>query len=491
MKKTLQILFIFWLVLVQGAMVRAQNPDIKRTMHWYFGDHAGIDFSSGTAVADTNGQLNLGSSLGSSVISDTSGNLLFYTDGKTVYSKNHQIMLNGDSLYSFGSSHQSSIIIPKPLAKDIFYIFTTDGFEHGGINGLRYTTVDMTLNGGLGEVIEKNILLFNPNSEILAAVKHNNCKDIWVVAHERFNNCFRAYLVNENGVDTVPVITCIGNAGQYSPYGYILKFSPDGSKAVSSAPAPYDSITYELTGKSSIDFLKFNNTNGLFTDLISLQTDTLIVGFSFSPNSEKFYVNTENIFIEKNMQMYQFDISVWDSSLISSSRIYILPPTNADSIEFGDILLGADYKIYVAKTIDSFYLSIIHNPNVSGIASNFENNGIYLNGKISTYSLPNFIESYFNTVNCYTGIEDNTENNYMISVYPNPFNEWTTVSIAPEIQFKQTEISVFNITGKEVQKKIIYENSFQINRQDLQDGIYMLKMQINEQIYKVKILITN
>ena len=46
MKKTLQILFIFLVAVGQGAMVWGQNPDIKRTMHWYFGEGAGLDFTS-------------------------------------------------------------------------------------------------------------------------------------------------------------------------------------------------------------------------------------------------------------------------------------------------------------------------------------------------------------------------------------------------------------------------------------------------------------
>ena len=51
----------------------AQNPDIKRIYHWYFGDNAGIDFSGGSSQADTNGAMN--AIEGFATISDTAGPL--------------------------------------------------------------------------------------------------------------------------------------------------------------------------------------------------------------------------------------------------------------------------------------------------------------------------------------------------------------------------------------------------------------------------------
>jgi hypothetical protein len=63
---------------------------------WYFGQNAGLDFNGGSPVALTNGQL--ATDEGCATISDTNGQLLFYTDGITVYNKNHSIMANGTGL---------------------------------------------------------------------------------------------------------------------------------------------------------------------------------------------------------------------------------------------------------------------------------------------------------------------------------------------------------------------------------------------------------
>ena len=59
---------------------------------WYYGNYAGLDFNNGNPVALTNGQVNTYEA--SAIMSNASGQLLFYTDGNTVWNRNHQIMLN-------------------------------------------------------------------------------------------------------------------------------------------------------------------------------------------------------------------------------------------------------------------------------------------------------------------------------------------------------------------------------------------------------------
>jgi len=63
---------------------------------WYFGENAGLDFNSGTPVALTNGQLD--TLEGCATISNNNGQLLFYTDGITVWNRNHVVMPNGYAL---------------------------------------------------------------------------------------------------------------------------------------------------------------------------------------------------------------------------------------------------------------------------------------------------------------------------------------------------------------------------------------------------------
>lgn len=68
---------------------------------WYFGNHAGLKFHpDGTVSALADGKLKTGE--GCASIANSNGDLLFYTDGRTVWDKNHVVMPNGDYLGGTG-----------------------------------------------------------------------------------------------------------------------------------------------------------------------------------------------------------------------------------------------------------------------------------------------------------------------------------------------------------------------------------------------------
>ena len=116
---------------------------------WYFGFGAGLDFNSGTAVPISGSQLSTRE--GCASISDASGDVLFYTDGMTVYDKSHGVMSNGTGLFGSDFSTQSAIILKKPQSANLYYIFTVDD-KWGNHGGLSYSEIDISLNGGLGAV---------------------------------------------------------------------------------------------------------------------------------------------------------------------------------------------------------------------------------------------------------------------------------------------------------------------------------------------------
>ena len=192
---------------------------------WYFGYNAGVDFSSGNPVPLTNGALTTPE--GSATIADANGNLLFYSDGITVWDRTHSPMPNGTGLMGHPSSAQSGIIVPKPGSSNIYYLFTVN-YNLSSSTGLRYSEINMNLNGGMGDVtVNKNILLATPASEKLTAVKHSNNVDYWVIVKRSSTNEFNSFKVDCNGVNTTPVITNSG-ANTYT-WGYIAA-SPDGTK---------------------------------------------------------------------------------------------------------------------------------------------------------------------------------------------------------------------------------------------------------------------
>src|SRR5690606_27030283 len=204
----------------------------EEASNWYFGENAGISFSSvdGSITNLNNGQLD--TKEGCSSISDNNGNLLFYTDGTTVYNKNHTVMNNGNNLLGDESSTQSAIVVPKPEDPNIYYIFTVGSNQNP--TGLKYSVVDMTLAGGLGAIIQKNVNLLNQCSEKISAVlKDCNSGEIWVVTlANEFGNAgiwdtIYAFEVSSAGVNATPVKTVV-SLNITDSRGY-LKLSPDGT----------------------------------------------------------------------------------------------------------------------------------------------------------------------------------------------------------------------------------------------------------------------
>jgi hypothetical protein len=221
-----KLLFLF-LLLISSTIFSQGEANF-----WYFGKNAGINFNSGNPVPIT-GKLNTNE--GCSSFSDKNGNLLFYSDGITVWDKNSNVMPNGKNLKGDPSSTQSAIIVPHPGKNNIYYLFTVgannydmDGNLISATEGLQCYTIDMTANGGLGDVIGAPIDLSNGQNanltEKINSVKGANCNSYWVIS--LVNNTFVTYKIDSTGLISTPIISTVNNYSQ-DPRGY-LKVSPSG-----------------------------------------------------------------------------------------------------------------------------------------------------------------------------------------------------------------------------------------------------------------------
>ena len=408
--------------------------------HWYFGDGAGLifDVTAGTVTPTADAASTINTNEGCSSISDVSGNLLFYTDGRNVWDKTHTIMPNADYDSGFGllgdpSSTSSGLIVPKPGNPDQYYIFTVDEPHHqnayafpnqgpadengnpvafyfdsnGGIpeeddgynNGFAYSLVDLTLNGGNGDVVssEKNVQLttYNPTeqaedsykcSEKITAVEHADGQSYWVLTH--FRDQFYAFRIDNTGVNTNAVISTVGPLITELGYrrngiGY-MKASPDGSKIVVCHRQNGNTQGQNANNTGSVWLYDFDNSTGQIStfNAINLFPNSGPYGVEFSPDSSKVYVSVNN-------SVVQFDISDPDPAA-TQTTVY-------NGFNFiGAIQLGPDGKIYVANSANSQTLDVINAPDELGFACDYDINGQPLaNGTFSNIGLPPFIQSFF------------------------------------------------------------------------------------------------
>ncbi|MGV7106869.1 T9SS type B sorting domain-containing protein [Flavobacterium sp. U410] len=356
--------------------------------NWYFGQNAGVTFNSGVPIALTDSAMQ--TLEGCATLSDASGQLLFYTDGMTIYNRNHQVMLNGSGLLGNESSTQSGTIVPLPGSSNLFYVFTLDQMSNA--NGFRYSIIDLNLDGGYGGVITKNMLIYTPSCEKLTVVKHANETDFWIITHAFGSNTFYSHLLTGSGLNTSPIQSSLGyvpalasNGSNKNGSAGAMKISPTGQKlAVCYTQSYYYDENY-------LELYDFNRNSGVISNYQTLMHYSVgrIYGVEFSPSENALYVSSNNPEF-----LYQFDLT---SANIPSSIVTLYQTSLYPTPYYPRALqLGPDGKIYCAMGSNP-YLGCINDPDVIGTGCNFVPNQVDLLGRSPALGLPVFNQSYFAT----------------------------------------------------------------------------------------------
>jgi len=332
--------------------------------HWYFGNQAAIKFENNVPVPLTNSAMTQVE--GVATMSDANGNLLFYTNGITIFNKNHQVMVNGSGLTSNSSNTQSAFIVPFPQNPDKYYVITPGPYN--------YSIVDMTLDNGNGAVMStaKNISINTENSEKVAGLEASNQTDIWLITYGSSQKRFNVYKISPSGITTTPVVSQFTTASGF--YGY-MKISPDGTKIAMANFA------------NTFHLYDFDATTGVVSNQVIVPIN--IGGFGsygieFSPNSQLVYVADHR----GQNRVFQYDITLATPTLISASVV----PLTANTMALGGIQLGPDNKIYVARENNGF-LGVINHPDIIGTSCDYVAEGVNLAGKTSNLGLPGFVAS--------------------------------------------------------------------------------------------------
>lgn len=363
---------VFLVVFLLASPVLAQ----KEYNHWFFGFNTHLDFTFNPPALDDIGMTE--SIEGSASICDpVSGGLLFYTDGITVWNRQHTPMLNGTGLFSDRSSTQAALIVPDPADSKLYYIFTVDQSGYlGPTRGLNYSIVDMRLNGGLGDVTRKNINLMITAAEKLTAVRLCEGSAYWIIGHGLNDNVFHAWFLDSKGLNTTSVQSAVGsplgpdaNAG----IGW-LSASPNGLMLASTV------YLSDLVGMgNSLEVFQFNPVTGVVSSPLSTDAPFAAYGVSFSPDNTRLYVTTSNA-------VQQYTLTAWSQGAFTNSRVIL----SNGGMDGGALKLGQDGKIYVQH---SSFLGVIANPNALGGACNYTPQAVPQPGGAQSYGLPNNIDA--------------------------------------------------------------------------------------------------
>ncbi len=361
---------------------------------WYFGNNAGIDFSGGSPTPLDDGKLNTVE--GSSSISNTKGQLLFYTGGITIYDKDGNPMkpLNpADTAQLQGSqtSTQSALIVPQPTCRGCEYlyrVYTTS--EIRGKKVLTMSVVDMRYNQGKGAIVEKNTLVDSLTTERLASVRNDRDTTYWMISHEYGNNTFKIYHVTKGGVEG-PTEYNLGMPHDTITKGEgYMKIGPADTTGNGNRPL---AVIVPGPPTNYLETYTFNDSTGVLTagPTINLgPAPPKAYGVEFSPDGKKVYVSLQGDTATAS-QIVVYDLSNPDPAAIEASKSVL---DSTKSRQYGALQIGSDGKIYVAIK-DSKSLGVIDNPNDELLApATFDPNGLDLNGPTSQLGLPNMVANF-------------------------------------------------------------------------------------------------
>lgn len=384
-KKTMKKIILLFLSFFPSIFLFAQ----KAGNIWYFGQHAGLDFNTNPPSALSNGQIVTFEGC-SSIADPITGSLLFYTDGIKVWNKNHTPMpacvatpLNGDL-----SSTQSAVIVPKPGSSTIFYIFTTPailGLLSGKPPTLCYSIVDMALSGGNGDLTSINNPIMDSSTEKITVTGNCSGSVYWIVGHPWNSDTFYAFKLTTSGL-SAPVKSKVGSVHKSQtggivsePVGY-MKFSSDGKMLG----------LVNNTNQNLIELFNFNFSTGEVTSCFYTETIQFgPYGCSFSPDNTKFYISIQSI--NGNNKVVQYDLTNPTQAAIAASKTEI----KVSSIDDYEALQnGSDGKIYISKLYRTA-LDVINDPNLPGLACNYQANAINIAPGQANLGLPTFVESFF------------------------------------------------------------------------------------------------
>lgn len=417
-----------------------------------------ITFTHDTFIVDTVGRsMEIGSQ--NAMVSDSAGNLLFYSNGCYIANAmdvaiQHSDTLNPGSIFNStckgreGSyiGSQGMIVLNMPGTDSLFAVLHKK-FEdvlipsfHIITDRIFLTLVDPYKNSGL--VIEKNVSVVadtNIASSNFSATRHADGVSWWILTPDAYGNGFFRILFTSSGYSvqdkqyigdvTLPEI----DAGQ-------AKFSPDGSKFA------------RYHAKSGGQIFDFDRQTGLLSNPRSfgpVDSTVIIGGCEFSPSGRFLYVNTM-------VDVYQYDTNVPE---IAESRVhlghydgYLTPRGRAtrfyhmERTPNGQIFLNCPNGVNV--------LHVIKNPDAKGAASNFTQHGIILPANIY-WSMPHFpnyrlgalgdppCDTVVSTTAMWSGWDD------VVTVYPSPTSSVATFSFNPALS-NPAILQIVDLQGRAV-----------------------------------------
>ncbi len=387
-------------------------------------------------------------------ISDNQGNFLMSSNGVWIANATNDTMMNGSGLnpgYFVNSWSDGLIIdngnlfIPFPGDTNKYVLFHQTRLDQNSyLGGIYKTLINISLDSGLGAVIDKNdTLILDQLTWGITACKHGNGRDWWIIAQKDSSDSLYRILFTPNGLDSIVPIS-IGYAPFAAGNSNQIIFSSDGSKI---AQTNYDN---PITRNSSIIIADFDRCTGAFsnTQTIQLTSGNYLWGLAFSPSGDYVYACNSGFIFQINSNTLTVDTVATYDGFISGF------PPSCCATTFYNMYLAANGKIYITSGSSVQHLHEMNFPDSAGFSCDVQQHIISLGNYFHLRAVPNHPNYYLGALagspcDSLTGIAQLTEFDFNFSVSPNPNNGNFKISyLLP--QNEKGKLEIFDINGRKV-----------------------------------------
>ena len=354
--------------------VTACAPISGPCTNWVFGSKCRLNFASGMPVA-VSGTVNLGFET-SAQISNSAGALLFYTDNETIWNTNNVPMANSAGLIGGKSSHTGALIAPRPNTPNQYYQFSVREFEaYPKPDPLHISTIDMGLNGGLGDVVSGQlnkpiILPVGVNQppqgllEGMTLLPHCNGNDWWLIT------CGFDSTNTSRDWERFVYVTPITQAGAGVTVAYAIGFADSGKgySAWGTITGSRDGTKFAICQSNSHEIHVYNFDRATGVPTLALNTGPVAVNqdVAFSPDGKLlYYTYLQGAAGAGGISLY----GLRQMELATQQVRTVRGPTSATYPS--DVELGPDDKIYSARSGQSA-LDCVNYPNNFNTLNNNE-----------------------------------------------------------------------------------------------------------------------
>ncbi|MFT4526313.1 MAG: hypothetical protein ACI85F_002485 [Bacteroidia bacterium] len=437
---------------------------------WVFGNGNIIDFNGATPVTSGDGAIDLVDQEmeGTASISNSIGQLLFYSDGRRIWDWNHNVVL--DTLRGHQSATHAAYIIPLAESDTEFMLITLDAAQNNLENGMRYSIISACRESGVIP-LQINTLLANDMTEKIVGIAKSN-GGYWLIGHVYNSNAYMVSEIGSSGVNgimeyfTGPIHQHANPNSHNAAIGQ-MKASPNGMFIASA-------VTNSV---KLIDIASFDPSTGDLASIITFATDSTLLGYpngsyglSFSSNSQFLYVSSLS-----DYKVWQYNLSYLpgDISAFLESRYLINSATNqfpGVPESYQQLQLGPDGVIYL-NNLGNQYLSIIPFPDLPAPQCGFQDSAIAM-AYVSAYGLPSFIDSYHYTASgiCEpNGISSTSQGSF--TLHPNPAATSTTLTLPVAGSYN---IMVLDAMGRVVYQDLAATTSYELTTTNWPHGIYAI-----------------